>query len=180
MTQPHRGPAAPIAQAKPDPVMEPLLRETLAAFGPELGYAVDEVTALIPRERIAEACAFAKSDERLAFDYLRCLAVTEYPEYFQVAYMLYSISKNHHAMLKTNAPKDDPWVPSVTSVWRGADWHEREGAELFGVEFRGHPNLKHLLLFEEFEGKYPLRKDYPFEEVTDWTPEMEERWEAQP
>ncbi len=177
MTQPHRGPAPPTAKARPDPVMEPLLREIFGSFGAEFGYAIDEVTITVPRERIAEACELAKNDPRLQCDYLRCLAVAEYPEYFQASYMLYSIEKRHKATLKANAPKDDPWIPTVTGVWTGADWHEREGAELFGVSFQGHPDPRHLILFEEFDGKYPLRKDYPFEEVEEWTPELEDRWQ---
>ena len=177
MTQPSRAPAAPQAPVKPDPGMEALLKEALASFDPEFGYAVDEVSVVIPREHIAAACAIAKHDQRLRFDYLRCLAVVEYPEHFQVAYMLSSISMGHKAMLKANAPKDDPVFPTVTGVWTGADWHEREGAELFGVTFSGHPDPRQLLLFDEFEGKYPLRKDYPFEEVVEWTEEMSAPWE---
>ncbi len=161
----------------PDPEMEALLKELYAPFDAEFGYAVDEVSVLIPRERIAEACSLAKADERLGFDYLRCLAVVEYPDHFQVSYMLYSTGKGHKAMLKAVAPKDDPAFPSVTCVWKGADWHEREGAELFGVTFSGHPDPKHLLLFDEFEGVYPMRKDYPFEEVVEWTDEMSAPWE---
>ena len=157
---------------KPDPAMESLLKEAYASFSAEFGYAVDEVTVTVPRERIVEACRIAKEEPRLRMDYLRCLAVTEYPEHYQAAYMLYSTAKGHKAVLKANVPKDDPAIPSVTEVWKGADWHEREGAELFGVTFSGHPNPKQLLLFGEFEGKYPLRKDYPFEEVSEWSPEM--------
>jgi len=180
VAQEHRAPAGPEVPVRPDPAMEALLKEALASFNAELGYAVDEVTALIPRERIADACAIAKKDERLSFDYLRCLAVVEYGEHYQVSYMLWSTSKGHKAILKADAPKDDPVFPSVTPVWKGADWHEREGAELFGVTFSGHPDPRHLLLFDEFEGKYPLRKDYPFEEVIEWTEEQSAPWEDKP
>ena len=172
----HRGPVAPKAITKPDAVMELLLKEVFAGFNAEFGYAVDEVSIVVPRERIVEACHLAKTDSRTKFDYLRCLAVTEYPEYFQVAYLLYSISLKHRAILKANAPKEAPEVPSVTSVWQGADWHEREGAELFGIKFKGHPDPRHLLLFEEFDGKYPMRKDYPYEEIVEWTPAREAIW----
>ncbi len=169
-------PKGPVAPIKADPKMEALLKKVYASFGAQFGYAVDEVTALVPRERIAEACRVAKEEARLKCDYLRCLAVVDYPDRFQVAYMLYSTSLGHKFMLKADAPKSDPTIPSVTTVWRGADWHEREGAELFGVTFSGHPNLKHLLLFDEFNGKFPMRKDFPFEDVHDWTPEAELRW----
>ncbi len=176
MTQPRHAPLAPRAPVKPNPAMEALLKEVYTSFNAEFGYAVDEVSIVIPRERIVEACALAKGEPRLQCDYLRCLAVTEYPQYFQVSYMLYSTGLKHRFMLKTNTAKDNPAVPSVTGVWKGADWHEREGAELFGVTFAGHPDPRHLLLFEEFDGKFPLRKDYPFEEIVEWTPDQEERW----
>ncbi|MEE9285372.1 MAG: NADH-quinone oxidoreductase subunit C, partial [Dehalococcoidia bacterium] len=123
-------------------------------------------------------CRLAKEDALLRMDYLRCLAVTEYDDRYQAAYMLYSTALGHKAILKADAPKDDPVIPSVSGVWAGADWHEREGAELFGVVFSGHPALEHLLLFDEFKGKYPLRKDYPYEETTEWSLETHPRWET--
>ena len=172
--------AEPVAPVRPDAKMEALLKEAFAGFGATFGYAVDEVTVTVSRERIVEACRLAKDDARLRFDYLRCLAVTEYGEYFQAMYALFSTALGHKAMLKTNAPKDDAAIGSVTGVWRGADWHEREGAELFGVAFTGHPDLKHLLLFDDFLGKYPMRKDFPFEVTADWTPENDRPWSRLP
>lgn len=164
----------------PDEAMEGLLKEVYAGFEAEYGYAVDEVSVTVPRERIAEACRIAKENSQLRMDYLRCLAVTDYPDYFQVVYLLFSTKLNTKFILKANAPKDDPAIPSVTGVWRGADWHEREGAELFGVTFTGHPKPGMLLLFDEFEGKYPMRKDYPFEETEEWSEEGSPKWEPQP
>ena len=174
MAEPRKAPEAPV---RPDEAMETLLKEVYASFDPEIGYVVDEVSVTVPRERIAEACRLAKDEPRLKMDYLRCLAVTEYPDYFQAVYLLWSTSLSKKYALKANAPKDDPALPSVTGVWRGADWHEREGAELFGLRFEGHPKLEHLLLFDEFEGKYPMRKDYPFEETEEWSEEASPRWE---
>ncbi|MBF8299401.1 MAG: nuoC [Dehalococcoidia bacterium] len=179
MTQPHRGPPIPKAAIKPDPVMEPLLKEAFTDFKAEFSYAVDEVSVLVSRDLIVSACNLAKTDSRLQLNYLRCLAVTEYHDYFQVSYMLYSIPLKHKMIMKVNAPKSDPVVPSVTGVWTGANWHEREGAELFGVKFSDHPDPKFLLLFEEFEGKFPMRKDYPFEEISEWTPQTAV-WQEQP
>ena len=160
----RRGPAVPLAPVRADPAMEALLKEVFSRFSPETGYAVDEVTLLFRREEILEACRIAKTDPRINFDFLRCLSVVEYPESFQVVYHLYSTTKRHKATLKANAPTENPMFPSVVSIWKGADWHEREGAELFGVTFEGHPNLKHLLLYDEFEG-YPMLKSYPFAEI---------------
>ncbi len=174
MAEPPKGPEAPVI---PDPAMEALLKDVYASYEAEFSYAVDELTVTVPRERIEDACRVAKNDPRLRFDYLRCLAVVEYPEYFQAVYLLHSTTLGHKAALKTNAPKDAPAIPSVTGVWSGADWHEREGAELFGVTFTGHPDPRHLLLFDEFEGKYPMRKDYPFEELEEWSPENDRPWQ---
>jgi NADH:ubiquinone oxidoreductase subunit C len=70
-------------------------------------------------------------------------------------------------VLKTEIPYDDATVPSVTSVWRAADWYEREAHDLFGVSFSGHPDLAPLLLYEGFEG-YPGRKEYPFYEYQEF------------
>ena len=70
-------------------------------------------------------------------------------------------------MIKANVPFEDPHLPSVTSVWRAAEWYEREAHDLFGVTFDGHPNLAPLLLYEGFEG-YPGRKEYSFHEYQEF------------
>ena len=116
-------------------------------------------------EQVRDVCALAKSDPRLSFDFLRCLSVVDYPDRFEAVYHLASHSKGHKLVLKAGAPKDRPVFPSLTPLWRGANWYEREGAELFGVTFEGHPDPRHLLLFDEFDGQYPGRKDYPFAEI---------------
>jgi NADH-quinone oxidoreductase subunit C len=79
---------------------------------------------------------------------------------FEVVYHLHSIEKNQRVRLKCRLPGTAAAIDSVTSVWRGADWHEREVFDLFGIVFRGHPNLKRIMLPEDWEG-HPLRKDYP-------------------
>ena len=159
-----RAPAGPVAPVREDPAMESLLQEVYSRFSPETSYAVDEIVLVFRPEDIVEACRMAKTDQRLQFNFLRCLSVVEYPEHFQVVYHLYSNVKSHKATLKTNVPTDKPVFPSVVSIWEGANWHEREGAELFGVTFDGHPNPAHLLLYDEFEG-YPMLKSYPFAEI---------------
>ncbi|MBI2846610.1 MAG: NADH-quinone oxidoreductase subunit C [Chloroflexi bacterium] len=155
--------AAPTPSAPVDPKLElmaNLLKDIFAPFEPEMGYAIDEVSLTISPKDIVAACKLAKENEELKFDYLRCLSVVDYEEHFQVVYHLYSMKKHHKMVLKVNLPKDNPRVSSVVSVWKGADWHEREGAELFGVTFEEHPNLAPLLLYEGFEG-YPMLKSYP-------------------
>lgn len=78
---------------------------------------------------------------------------------YEVVYHLYSVSKNHRIRIKAPLSEDELQINSVTNLWVGADWMEREAYDLYGVIFRGHPNLKRILLYEEFEG-HPLRKDY--------------------
>jgi len=79
---------------------------------------------------------------------------------FEVVYHLYSLSKNHRLRVKIPVAGEDPVVDSLTPLWKGANWLEREVWDMFGIRFRGHPDLRRILLYEQFEG-YPLRKDYP-------------------
>ena len=79
---------------------------------------------------------------------------------FEVVYHLYSLTKNHRLRLKVPVASADPVVDSVTSIWKAANWYEREVWDMFGVKFAGHPNLTRILLYESFVG-HPLRKDYP-------------------
>jgi NADH-quinone oxidoreductase subunit C len=117
--------------------------------------------------QLLEAARLLREDPELAFDYLRCLSVVDYRDSFQVVYHLWSMGHRYKLVMKVNAATEDPRVPSVVGVWRGADWFEREGHDLFGVVFEGHPDLKPLLLWEGFEG-YPGRKSFPFHEYDEF------------
>jgi len=88
-----------------------------------------------------------------------------------VVYHLYSYTHKHNVTIKARLPQDDPRVPSVTSIWSGANWHEREAAEMFGIFFEGHPNLVPLLLPEDMTDHHPLRKDSPLAEIEEWQAE---------
>lgn len=110
---------------------------------------------------IREACEFLKREHQ--FNRLAGVtAVDWYPlePRFEVVYFLHSIPRNLRLRLKCALPGTDPEIDSVTGVWRSANWYEREVFDLFGIRFRGHPNLKRILLPEDWEG-HPLRKDYP-------------------
>ena len=144
-----------------------LLKDTLQGFEPEIGAALDEVMVTIQPRQVVEVARKLKDDPRTACNFLRCLSVVDYQDRFEVVYHLYSIEKNHHFVVKTSVPYDSPNLPSLISVWPGADWYEREGHDLFGVVFEGHPNLAPLILYEEFEG-YPGRKSYPFHDYQEW------------
>ena len=163
----HTTPQAAVALDEKGQALERLLPEVLARFNPELGAAVDLVTATVSPADIADACLTLRDSPELQMDYLMCLCVVDYEEHLQVVYHLYSTSMKHMMVLKTNVSPDDPVVPTVTSVWLGADWYERESHDLFGVTFEGHHNLAPLLLYEGFEG-YPGRRNFEMPEYTEW------------
>lgn len=100
------------------------------------------------------------------FDMLSCLtAVDNGPESgtMEVVYNLYSIPFNHHLALKVTLNRDNPETDSVEDIWKTANWHEREAYDMFGIKFKGHPDLRRILLPGDWEG-YPLRKDYKHQE----------------
>lgn len=105
---------------------------------------------------IADVCAYLKAD--FAFNYLMSLTAVDWSERFEVVYHLYSISEKHHITLRVPLSRDTD-LPSVTSVWRAANWQEREVYDMFGIEFTGHPDLTRILLEPDWVG-FPLRKDY--------------------
>lgn len=111
---------------------------------------------------IADVCTFLEETDTLAFDSLMCLSgvdLSAKDEEFAVVYHLYSMNHRHKVVLKTPLPKSDPQLPSVSHIWKTADWHEREAYDLYGILFEGHTDLRRLLLPDDWEG-YPLRKDY--------------------
>ncbi len=158
---------APVALDERGTALSALIRDVLKEFEIEIGAAVDEVVVTVRPEDVPAICRIAKDDPSLDFNYLRCLAVVDYIERLEVNYHLFSLDKRHKAVLKASVPTEEPHLPSVISVWRGADWFEREGHDLFGVVFDGHPNLTPLLLYEGFEG-FPGRKSFPFHEYDEW------------
>ncbi len=101
-----------------------------------------------------------KEENDLSFDYLFCLTAVDWPEYFTVVYHLTSTAHNHTIVLKVKiSDKENPAVDTVCDIWRTAEFHEREVYDLFGIKFNNHPDLRRLLLEEDWVG-YPLRKDY--------------------
>lgn len=172
MTQrpPRREPEVPEAAVGLDErgtALSELLPKVLTGVEVEVGAAVDEVTVTVSPRDLLSVCRAAKDDPRLDFDYIRCVSVVDYEERLEINYHLFSLSKRHKMVVKTSVSPDAPNVPSVTSIWRGADWFERESHDLFGVVFDGHPNLSPLLLYEGFEG-YPGRKSFPFHDYDEW------------
>ena len=136
------------------------LGEKIAARLPGAVTDSDEKDVYIARERVLDVCLFLRDDTDLAFNYLVSLTSVDYIDYFEVVYRLVSIKHNHSAVLKSQAfEREEPTLPSVVSVWKGADFQEREVYDLMGLRFEGHPNLKRIMLWEGFEG-HPLRRDF--------------------
>jgi len=124
-----------------------------------------ELTIVVPRQHIRRAAEFLRSEPDLQFSLLTDVTgVDRFPvePRFELNYHLCSLDRRARVRLKVRVAGDDPRVESVTSVWPTANWHEREIFDLFGVRFEGHPDLRRILLPEDWEG-HPLRKDYPVE-----------------
>jgi NADH-quinone oxidoreductase subunit C len=124
-----------------------------------------ELTLLVPREHLRPLAEFLAGDTHLAFTYLSDVtAVDRFPiePRFELNYHLLSISRRDFLRLRVCMPGESPAIETVVPVWPTANWHEREIFDLFGIRFEGHPNLRRILMPEDWEG-YPLRKDYPVE-----------------
>ncbi len=130
-----------------------------------LGQSVfrEEITLQVRPEDILPLCRFLHDEPELAFDFLVDLCgVDNLPKEprFDVVYHLRSMKTKDWIRIKVSLPGSSPRISSVFSVWKGADWMEREAFDMFGITFEGHPDLRRILLPPEWEG-YPLRKDYP-------------------
>jgi NADH-quinone oxidoreductase subunit C len=108
---------------------------------------------------IKRLCEILNRYPELSFEYLKCITAVDYVEYLEMVYCLYSFKNNWSVNIKVRIENIKPEVDSVTGIYRGADWYEREMAEMFGINIKGHPNLKPLLLAGD-EGGFPLRKNF--------------------
>jgi NADH-quinone oxidoreductase subunit C len=112
---------------------------------------------------IPEICRFLKTDSELKFNFLSGITAVDYlgqrDKRFEVVYMLYSIANHYRVILKTRVDENEE-IPTLTSLWSTANWHEREIYDMFGLRFSGHPNLKRILMDDDWVG-YPQRKDFP-------------------
>jgi NADH-quinone oxidoreductase subunit C len=145
---------------------DPLVASAVSRLGDAIVGAkeqVGEITLFAERDRIVEVCRAFKDD---GFVYLVDLCGVDYSKFpnhsgprFGVSYTLYSFQKNARVRIRVWTPEDEP-IPSVTSVWKTANWHERETWDMLGITFSGHPNLERILMWDGFNG-HPLRKDFP-------------------
>ncbi len=114
----------------------------------------------IPAEKILPLATELKSNENTSFDFLFCLTGVDWPAHMEVVYHLMSTTHNHQFVLKAKmATRENPEVETVCQIWRTAELHEREAWELYGIKFLNHPDLRRLLLPDDWEG-WPMRKDY--------------------
>jgi NADH-quinone oxidoreductase subunit C len=149
----------------PDALQKDSATQAIAALLPDAiqdgHYDRDEPTLIIRPADILSVCRLLKTDE----GFLRLSGLTSVDWHpadprFEVVYMLHSLAKNRRLRLKCHVSEADCEIDSVTSVWRSANWYEREIFDLFGIKFRNHPDLRRLMMPTDWDG-HPLRKDYP-------------------
>ena len=148
------------------------LKKLQDRFGDSIKEVIEfrgELTAVIQKDALLEVCGFLKDDPDLRYDFLSDVCAVDFPERekrFEVVYNLYSIPNGWRVRLKINVGGNES-VPSVTSIWEGANWPEREVFDMFGIEFENHPDLTRILMPDDWVG-HPLRKDFPLtkEEVS--------------
>jgi len=156
---------APEITGRPTPGSERGALEALkAAFGPKLLEARVVrpllVEAVIDRADLVPVCRYLK--ESGGFDHLGCISAVDWKDHFESVYHLENYATGCVVQLNARIPHDDPKIASVVGLWHAADYHEREAWDLMGIVYEGHPNLKRILLPEDFKF-HPLRKDFPQE-----------------
>ena len=124
-----------------------------------------DVAVTVTREKVHEVAQFLHDDPGMDFDYIVHVSSVDWPddeERFEVVWEFYSVRKRQRIRLKARVPESDCIVDSLTDLWKGADFMEREVFDMFGIQFEGHPDLRRILLPDVFTA-FPLRKDYPLQ-----------------
>ena len=126
-----------------------------------------QISVSLKKDRIRDVCLYLRGEPALRMDHLADLTAVDYSAYpgdtgprFEVVYNLISTVHRHRIRLKVRVSDEDPRIDSVSSVWQTANWHERETYDLMGIRFDGHPDLRRILMPDDWEG-HPLRKEYP-------------------
>jgi NADH-quinone oxidoreductase subunit C len=134
-----------------------------------------QAVAVVPADAIPSAMQRLRDDAELAFDFLADVSAVDYlgrTPRFEVVYQLQSIERRHRLRVKTAVDGPEPVVPTVSHLWKSALWAEREVWDMFGIRFAGHPDLRRILMYPEFDG-HPLRKDYPLDRRVALVPERD-------
>ena len=125
-----------------------------------------DLVAQVKAPAVPDIARFLRDDGEMSFDMLSDICSVDYPEdedRFEVIYLLKSLPHNHRLRMKARLPEDAPVIPTVTPIWRGANFLEREVYDMMGIRFEGHPDLRRILMPEDYEEGFPLRKDFPVE-----------------
>jgi NADH-quinone oxidoreductase subunit C len=123
-----------------------------------------DVSVTVTRDKLREVAQFLRHDPGMDFDYIVHVSSVDWPddeERFEVVWEFYSIRKRQRIRLKTRVPESDCVVESLTDLWKGADFMEREVYDMMGIRFRNHPDLRRILMPDDYTEGYPLRKDFP-------------------
>jgi len=130
-----------------------------------------QVSVIVRKQRIHDIMKYLHDTPEFSFDHLHDLCGVDYlgkkEIRFEVVYHLYSIRHRHMIRIKAEVPEHDHSIDSVEDIWKGANWHEREAYDMFGIVFNGHPDLRRILMPEDWKG-HPLRKDYPLKGPEGW------------
>lgn len=165
---PPKSPKGPTDLPPPDDVERPgcltALQNGVPGAVTQVTYWVGDWSVIVPADRLLEVARFLRDDAATEFDYCSDITATDWPpreQRFDVIYCLYSTRYRHRLRVKVRAAEGEP-VPSVTELWAGANWLEREVYDQFGVNIVNHPDLRRILMPDEWQG-HPQRKDYPLE-----------------
>jgi NADH-quinone oxidoreductase subunit C len=165
---PPEAPKGPTDPPPPDDLERPAyvvaLQEALPDAVEALSYWVGDWTVIVPATALLDVARFLRDDDSASFDYCCDVTASDWPpreQRFDVIYCLYSIRRRHRIRVKVRAAETEA-VPSVTDVWPAANWLEREMWDMFGVNVTGHPDLRRILMPDNWQG-FPQRKDYPLE-----------------
>ncbi|NGZ08995.1 MAG: NADH-quinone oxidoreductase subunit C [Nitrospira sp. LK70] len=147
--------------------MHPLLQRVQQTFSVGITGLVEwrgDAAVTVSRDKLREVALFLRNDPGMDFDYIVHVSSVDWPddeERFEVVWEIYSIRKRHRLRLKTRVPESDCVVDSLTDLWKGADFMEREVFDMMGIRFRNHPDLRRILMPDDYAEGYPLRKDFP-------------------
>jgi len=134
-----------------------------------------DATVVVQREEALEVLKTLRDRAPFSFNLLADLTAVDYlgkTPRFEVVYHLYSLPQNHRLRVKVRLGEEDAWMHSLVPLWKSANWMEREAWDMFGIKFVGHPDLRRILMYEEFVG-HPLRKDYPVDKRQPLTEERD-------
>ncbi len=137
------------------------LRERFPDAGASIVEGPGDAYCIVNAASILEVARWLRSDPEMHFDLCSSISGTDDTKNLWVVYHLYSVPKNQRAVIKVMLDRQSPAVASLVPVWKAADWHEREAYDMYGIRFTDHPDLRRILLPEDWPG-YPLRKDYEF------------------